>query len=741
MAITAEEKTGTFHLQTDNTSYIFQVMDNGELGQLYYGSKIHVRPQYVNLSVREQRNATTAWKLERPDFQPDVLKQEYASFGKGDFRYPAYKLIAENGSGISEFVYKRYEIVEGKTRIAGLPSAFDDTKDDAQTLIIHMEDVFSGLELELSYSIFPHQDVLVRSALFNNCGSKEFTLADAFSAQLDLPDCKYDLLHFSGSWARERHLHRAHLRPGIQSIGSMRTASSAQHNPFIMLARSGADEDTGEVFGFNLIYSGNFLDQVEVDQFETTRILLGINPAEFSWRLLPGQSFQTPECIFSYTAAGMNGLSQQLARFYREHLLPARFAETERPVLINNWEATYFDFDEKKLLSIAEKAKELGIELFVLDDGWFGCRNDDTTSLGDWFADTDKLPLGLDHLAKQIHAMQLKFGLWFEPEMISLDSRLYDRHPEWVIHVPGRAMSPGRNQFVLDFTRQEVVDYLFEAMGRIIEDAHLDYIKWDMNRHITEMFGACLAPEQQMEMPHRYILGVYQLYERLTSSYPHVLFESCASGGGRFDLGMMYYAPQAWASDNTDAAERMLIQFGTSYGYPQSMMGAHVSAVPNGQTGRVTPLETRTAVAFFGAFGYELDITALSAEETFKIKDQIKFYKKYRSLFQFGTLYRIESPFDDEQNVMSWQVVSNDKKHAVACRCQILNRANPPYTRIYFKGLTADQKYTVNDSAEKFYGDELMNAGFFVQQLMDACRHAGVSADFQAALFVLKAVE
>ncbi|TCS80451.1 alpha-galactosidase [Pectinatus cerevisiiphilus] len=741
MAITVEEKTGVFHLQTDNTSYVFQVMENGELGQLYYGKKIHVRPQYPDLTIREQRNITPAWKLDKPDFQLDVLKQEYASFGKGDFRYPAYKLVLKDGSRISEFGYDRYEKRKGKQRLPALPSTFDEIGDDAETLTIFMEDKMAKLELKIVYSVFPHQDVIVRSACFVNSSETAVHLATAYSVQLDLPDDRYDLLQFSGSWARERHLLRTPLRPGVQSVGSLRTASSAQHNPFMMLARPETNEDSGEVFGFNLIYSGNFLDQVEVDQFSTARILIGINPAEFSWNLTPGQSFQTPECVLSYTAEGMNRLSQQLARFYRRHLLPARFAEKNRPILINNWEATYFDFNEDKLLGIASKAKDLGIELFVLDDGWFGKRNDDTTSLGDWFTDDAKFPLGLGHFAKQLHAMQLAFGLWFEPEMISLDSKLYRQHPEWVIHVPGRSMSPGRNQFVLDFTRQEVIDYLFAAISKIIEGTQLDYIKWDMNRHITEMFSTQLAAEQQLEMPHRYILGVYQLYERLTSKFPHVLFESCASGGGRFDLGMMYYAPQAWTSDDTDAVERMFIQFGTSYGYPQSMMGAHISDVPNGQTGRMTPMATRAAVAFFGIFGYELDITKLSIQEISQLQDQVKFYKKYRRLFQFGTLYRIDNPFVNGGNVMSWQVVSDDRRQSIACRYQILNHANPAYKRIYFKGLLPDQKYTVNNSVERFYGDELMNAGLFVRQLIDACKCASASVDFHAALFVIEAVD
>lgn len=517
------------------------------------------------------------------------------------------------------------------------------------------------MTLDLNYSIFPLQDIIVKSVKFTNPSSEKLVLNRALSSQLDLPDSNYDLIQFSGTWARERHLYRNQLRPGIQSISSLRTSSSHQQNPFMMLARPQTTDEQGDVFGFNLVYSGNFLDSVEVDQYDTSRILTGINPDEFGWNLAPQTSFQTPEAILSYTTEGMNQLSQQMADFYSQHLVNPRFTHEDRPILINNWEATYFDFNEAKLMTIVNQAHQLGIEMFVLDDGWFGHRDDDTTSLGDWFVDKKKFPNGIEHFSQQVHDLGMKFGLWFEPEMISIDSDLYQKHPEWMIHDPKSTPTPGRHQFVLDMTRPEVIDYLYDLMSHMIESANLDYIKWDMNRHITEMFSSELTSDQQLEMPHRYILGVYQLYDRLTKAYPNVLVESCASGGGRFDLGLMYYAPQAWTSDDTDAAERMLIQFGTSYGYPQSMMGAHVSAVPNDQMGRITSLKTRGAVAFFGDFGYELDITKMAPEELDQIKDQVAFYKQYRHLFQFGKFYRIDSPFVGSGNVISWQVVSDVK--------------------------------------------------------------------------------
>ncbi|KRK87267.1 alpha-galactosidase [Lentilactobacillus sunkii] len=741
MAIRIEDQNLLFHLQTDHTSYIFHVMENGELGQVYYGKRVHAKPSYDNLTTKEWHNAAAVWRQDHKDVQPQVLKQEYASLGKGDFRYPAYQVTQENGSRITEFKYESYKLVDGKQRLAGLPSSFDDNDDDAQTLTIALRDKLLGLVLHLNYTIFPHQDVIIRSAEFQNQGDEKLTLNAAASAQLDLPDSDYDFIQFSGAWARERHMIRTHLRSGVQSISSLRGTSSHQQNPFVMLARPNTDDANGSVFGFNLVYSGNFADQVQVDQYDASRMLVGINPEEFAWNLKPGEKFQTPEAVLSYTDQGMNQLSQQMGTFYQDHLVNQKFAHVERPTLINNWEATFMDFDEDKLLSFATTAKKLGLEMFVLDDGWFGHRNNDDSSLGDWFVNEPKFPSGFDTFANKIHELGLKFGLWFEPEMISIDSELYKAHPDWLINAPGRHASPERQQFVLDMTRPEVVDYLFDAMSKIIDLTKLDYIKWDMNRNITETYSSQLSAADQLEMPHRYILGVYQLYDRLVKAYPNVLFESCSSGGGRFDLGMMYYAPQAWTSDDTDAVERMLIQFGTSYGYPQAMMGAHVSAVPNDQVGRITSLKTRANVAYFGDFGYELDITKMSAEEQQQVKDQVAFYKAHRKLFQFGKFYRIDNPFENGGNVMSWEVVSDDKQHAIAGRYQILNRPNIGYLRLYVEGLDPDTKYTVNGGSEEFYGDELMNAGLFVSDILHETRGTDKSADFNSNLFVIDAVK
>ena len=737
MNIQVNASNRLFHLQTKHTSYVFHVIEDGSLGQLYYGPKIPFKDDYANLNTREEHDCTNTRTDEDVEFQAELLKQEYAGLGKGDYRYPAFQITYPNGSRTSEFQYRDYELKDGKARLTGLPSTFADDSNDSQTLTVKLAD--GDLELQLHYTVFADEDVIVRSATFINHGKTVF-LNRAFSAQLDLPDANYDFIQFAGSWSRERHLHRSHLRPGTQSISSLRTASSHQENPFFMLARPHTDNNQGAVFGFNFVYSGNFLDSVEVDQFDTTRVLIGINPDEFGWKLNSGDSFQTPEVIFSYTDNGFNALSQQLGTFYAQHLINPHFAHQERPILINNWEATFMDFTEDKLMPIVERAKELGIEMFVLDDGWFGHRDDDRSSLGDWFVDEKKFNHGIAGFAKRVHDLDMKFGLWFEPEMISIDSKLYQTHPEWMIKTPGRGQTPGRHQFVLDMSRQEVVDYLFGLMSHIIQDAKLDYIKWDMNRNITEMYGADLPADQQLEFSHRYILGVYDLYDRLTKAFPDVLFESCASGGGRFDLGMMYYAPQAWCSDDTDAVERIKIQDGTSYGYTPSMWGAHVSAVPNDQVGRLTSIDMRAKVAYFGAFGYELDVTELSDEEQATIKQQVAFYKQYRKLFQFGTFYRLETP-DTSDNVYGWETVSHDKQTAIGMRYQILNGANPAYIRYYFKGLDPERRYTVNDGSEVFSGAELMNAGYFVPRVMNRLQSPKVPSDFHADMFIVKAVD
>ncbi|WP_179393932.1 alpha-galactosidase [Lacticaseibacillus absianus] len=730
-----------FELSTDHTSYLFNILPTGELGHLYYGPRLR-EPNYANLEANEFRMVMPVIAADRPEMSLDHLKQEYPSYGHGDFRYPAYQITAPNGARISEFAYVSHRIIAGKPRETAFPASFGEPE-TVDTLVVTLVDPVAELTLELSFSVFAAVDVIVRRATFRNSGQQTVALDRALSMSLDLPDSAYELYQLSGAWARERHLYHRPLTRGVQAVSSTRNSSSAQHNPFLALARPGTDEQQGAVFGFSLIYSGSFLAQAEVDYYDTTRVTLGIDPFEFGWQLTPGTAFSTPEAILTYSDDGFNGMSHNFHRFMTAHLLPPHWVHTPRPVLINNWEATYFDFDQAKLIALGKQAKAVGIELLVLDDGWFGVRNDATTSLGDWQVNVQKLPDGLGGLGQAIHGLGLKFGLWFEPEMISVQSRLYAAHPDWAIHVPDRRMTPSRNQFVLDFSRAEVVDAMFEAIDAAIVDAQLDYIKWDMNRHITELYSLALPPAQQKELGYRYIQGVYTLYDRLTRAHPEVLFESCASGGGRFDAGMLFYAPQAWTSDDTDAVERLKIQWGTSMVYPLSTMGAHISAVPNHQTRRITSLAMRAAVAFFGVLGVELDITRLPEAELDELRDLIAAYKAQRSLLQQGVLTRLESPYDG--NATAWQVMRADGRTGLAARYQVMAEPNPDDHWLRLAGLDPAAAYLVN--GQRFMGDELMHQGIFIPQLFDIRKAREPSFDqthafdFTARLFTITRIE
>lgn len=709
MSIHISKDERLFHLETENSSYVFRVLENQQLQHLYYGKRIHVKENYGNLASYQKRGFEVSYTADEERIQLSMIPNEYAAYGKGDFRHPAYQVQDATGSRITELKYQGYTLSTGKKRLEILPSTFDDDGDRSEVLTITLKDDIIGLVVKLNYTVFPGQNVIVRNVDFINEGQSDLKLLKAMSLQLDLPDDEFDFIHFSGAWLRERQLYRTALRPGLQSIDSLRYSSSPQNNPFFMLSRKNTTEESGEVYGFNFVYSGNFQNSIEVDHFSTTRVLVGLNPVEFEYLLEPKMSFMTPEAVMSYSAQGMNALSQQLAIFYREHLVNPHFAKLPRPIVLNSWETMYFNLTTDKVLELARCGQQLGIELFVLDDGWFGHREGDDSSLGDWTTDYRRIPKGVSYIADEIHKMGMQFGLWFEPEMISIDSELYRTHPEWMIYTPHRKPSVGRHQYVLDFTNQEVIDYLFDAISSIIQETKLEYIKWDYNRHITDAFTATLSAAKQMEFGHRYILGVYQLLEHLTKAYPEVLFESCSSGGGRFDLGMMYYAPQAWTSDDTDPIERLKIQHGTSYGYSLSMMSAHVSASPNEQSGRRTSIDTRAAVAYFGVFGYELDVTALEAAEAEKVKEQIDFYKKYREVFQYGNFYRIRSPFEDD--VVDWQVISSDKSTAILLHTSLISHLNPGYSVVKFCGLDEDKRYTIAGIDEEFFGDELMNAG------------------------------
>ncbi len=739
MGIAVNQAGDTFHLYNQEISYIMKVLPNRQLGQIYFGKRIRI-PEDCSYFLETSSRPMSSCVFDTDNrFSMEHIRQEYGVFGTSDYRMPATEVLQENGSRISEFCFREYRIQAGKPKLPGLPATYVENEEEAETLVIRLADPVTGLELELFYTIFAEGGVLARSARFVNRGEQALHLQSAMSLCLDLPDSGYDMIQFSGAWARERYPKTRRLEQGIQSVGSIRGNSSHNHNPFMILKRPTADEFQGEAIGFSLIYSGNFLAQVEVDTYDTARVLLGIHPHCFDWKLDPSEEFQTPEAVMVYTDQGLNHLSQTFHRLYQKRLARGYWRDRVRPILINNWEATYFDFTEDKLVEIAEKARECGVELFVLDDGWFGKRCGEQAGLGDWVANPDRLKNGVTGLARRIEDLGMKFGLWFEPEMVNQDSDLYREHPDWIIQTPGRRNSHGRYQYVLDFSRKEVVDRIYEMMDKILSEAKVSYIKWDMNRSITECYSAALPPDRQGEVYHRYILGVYDLYERLTSKFPQILFESCASGGGRFDPGMLYYAPQCWTSDDTDAVERIKIQYGTSYGYPVSSMGTHVSVVPNHQINRITPLDTRANVAYFGTFGYELDLNTLTADEQEEVKGQIAFMKQYRQLFQFGTFYRLQSPF--EHNTSAWMVVSDDRKEAIVGWYRVLNGVNLPYGRLRLQGLSEDLPYRVNGGGGIHYGSELMNAGLITTDASSGQAQGDeeMCRDFESRLYILKA--
>lgn len=738
MPITYNEKSREFHLYNNKISYLIKILANEQLGQLYFGKRIPNRENHDYLVENTYRPVTSYVFDDDYSFSLGNVKQEYPAYGTTDQRRPALDIKQPNGSRITDFKYVSHKIYAGKRKLTGLPATYVENESEATTLEINLYDELIQVTLCLQYTIFENSAAIARSVKFSNDSDQKYQLKTALSLNLDLPDANYEWLQFSGAWGRERYLHKTPLRPGIQAINSARGASSHMQNPFVILKRPFTTEEQGEALGVSFVYSGNFLAQAEVDEYSVTRLQIGIDPFQFSWCLKPNETFQTPEAILAYTSEGLNQLSQTFQKLYTTRLARGYWRDKERPILINNWEATYFDFTEEKLLSIAKKAKELGIELFVLDDGWFGERTKETAGLGDWYVNRNRLKNGISGLSREIHDLGMMFGLWLEPEMVNKDSDLYRKHPDYIIETSKRHASHGRKQYVLDFSRKEVVNNIYEQLVKILDEDEIDYIKWDMNRNITECYSIAYPPEQQGEIMHRYILGVYNLYERLIERYTKILFESCASGGGRFDAGMLYYAPQAWTSDDSDAIERLKIQYGTSFGYPQSMMGAHVSASPNEQLGRNTPLKIRGDVAFFGAFGYELDLDKLSSTELASIKKQIELMKKYRSIFQYGTFYRLKSPF--EGNIVSWMVVSEDKSQAIVGYYKILNDVNCEYRRLYLPGLEADTLYNVQEELGSylgnFTGDELANIG-----LVTTDASAGQNqetTDFYSKLFILE---
>jgi alpha-galactosidase len=721
------------HLRSERLSYVVGVLEDGSLGHRYLGAPLGGDRSYRHLGPGEFRGFAN--RVGAP------VALEYPVTGTGDFRIPALAATTADGSSVLQLAYAGHEIRRGKPGLDGLPATYVESEHEAATVDVLLRDDPSGLELRLRYTIFSEVAAVTRSVRVRNAGSAAIRLETVMSASLDLPDADWTLVHLSGAWARERHPVVRRLAPGNQSVSSRRGASSHQHNPFLALARPSSTEEHGDVLGVSLVYSGNFLAEVEVDSFDTARLRVGIEPETFSWLLEPGAEFQAPEAVMAWSGTGFGGLSDTYHSLFRGRLARGSWRDRPRPVLINNWEATYFGFDEPKLLEIANAARDLGMELLVLDDGWFGKRDDDTTSLGDWFVDRRKLPDGVDGLARKVEAIGLRFGLWIEPEMISERSRLFEEHPEWAIGVPGRPRTPSRQQFVLDLSRTEVVDHVFGVLSEVLGSAPISYVKWDMNRNITEPWSPSLPPDRQGEFFHRYILGVYDLYRRLTTAFPEILFESCAGGGGRFDPGILAFAPQGWTSDDTDAVERLRIQWGTSIVYPQSSMGAHVSAVPNHQVGRVTSLSARAAVAFFGAFGYELDPTSFTDDERREVAEQVAFYKGWRDLFQFGRFVRLQSPFEGDGNETAWMVVADGARTAIVAHYRVLNRPTGRAGWLRLRGLDPSRTYRVSSWPEpaptpiRRGGDDLMGAGLAL------AAPSAADGDFTARVFVLESEE
>lgn len=729
MNIYYNENKQLFHLQSKEMSYIIQLV-NGYPSHVYWGKRLDQEGNLDDFLMLQERCSFS------PNPVPgdrrislDTLPQEYPQYGTSDFRHPAYQVQLQDGSRITELLYSAHRIVRGKPALDGLPAVYAESEQEAMTLELELTDSYSGLLVIISYTVFEAFSAITRSVRFVNKGQQALNLRSALSASVDFADAEYDCLVLTGAWVRERHIQRTHLTMGATTkVESRRGSSSHQANPFIALLRPDAGEEQGDVFGFSLVYSGNFAAGAEVDQFATVRVSIGINPFDFAWLLEPGESFQTPEAVLVYSSEGLGGMSRTYHKLYRTRLCRGVHRDKERPILVNNWEATYFDFNADKIEAIAGVAAELGIELFVLDDGWFGKRDNDTTSLGDWKVDRKKLPNGLEDLAARVNKLGLQFGLWFEPEMISPESDLYRLHPDWCLHVPDRRRTEGRCQLILDYSREDVREYIFEALSAIFRTVPITYVKWDMNRNMTEIGSAALPAERQSEVAHRYMLGLYGLLEKLNGSFPNILFESCSGGGGRFDPGMLYYMPQTWTSDDTDAVERLKIQYGTSIVYPVSAMGSHVSAVPNHQVGRITPLRTRGDVAMSGNFGYELDLTKLSEEEKAVIKRQVGDYKALRGLVQSGDLYRLKSPFTG--NETAWMFVSEDKKQAVVFYFRVLAEPNAPLRRLQLRGLNAGFDYRISQLGTSYRGDRLMHFGLNLPQ---------IDGDYASAWFKLDA--
>lgn len=694
-------KDRLFTLETAQTSYQMQVGAFEHLLHLYYGAKIPAEDTSYLLenTFRHFSPYPHGGTIAEPS-SLDILPQELPTLGTGDLRTPA--LVIENADGTKtvDLTYQSYEILPGKYDLAGMPSFFAGADDNVETLKITLADNFSKVEVDLLYGVFPEKDIITRSTIVRNAGEQSLKILRAQSLNLDFISGDFDLIHFQGRWTMERQFERLPLSHTTMNFGSNYGISSPKQNPGFILASPDTTETSGEAYGFNLVYSGNFTATAEQSIIGQTRVTLGLGDNQFAWTLPAGESFTSPEAVLSYSDSGLGKLSQQFHKAIRENLQRSKFTKTQRPVLINNWEATYFDFNGEKLIALAETAKEIGVALLVMDDGWFGNRFDDNRALGDWFVNEEKLGMTLGELTEQVNAKGLKFGIWFEPEMVNEDSDLYRAQPDWALTIPGRQPVLGRNQLVLDLSKKEVVDYLFERLSSILDSANIEYVKWDMNRPITDWTSS----EQQ----HRYVLGLYKLLGGLTEKYPQILFEGCSSGGARFDLAMLAYQPQIWTSDNNDAINRLKIQYGTSFFYPVSSMGAHVAAVPGHQNGRTTPFATRAAVAMAGTYGYELDVTSMSAEEKAEAAAFSQRYKAHQELIYSGDYYRLASPF--EGKLSAWQIVAKDRSASLVTLVSTDVEGNAPYIYLKLRGLEAEAHYKID--GKSYSGALLMRAGY-----------------------------
>ncbi|MFP3154893.1 alpha-galactosidase [Lachnospiraceae bacterium ZAX-1] len=722
MGIAISNDNKTFKLDTPNSSYIIAVVDEeGFVGHAYYGKRLRSADIDDLLRVNEPPFVPSRNNRDRGTFL-ESFPMEYPSCGLGDFRESCIAVRSEDGYRGNSVNYVSHHVFKGKRPIAGLPATFG-TEDDCETLELVCEDKGLNLEIVLSYTVFNHLDVITRHAKIKNKGSKALLLDRVLSCCLDLDNHDFEMITLHGAWARERAILRESIGFGKKSISSSRGESGHQDQPFFALVNQSTTQESGDVYGFHFVYSGNFLAQAEVTPFGAVRAVMGINPQDFSWKLGPGEEFVAPEAVLTYTSEGLGKMTRTLHDLYREHLIRGQFKDKKRPVLLNNWEATYFDFDADKLISIAAQGRKLGIELFVLDDGWFGYRNDDNTSLGDWTVNGEKLKGGLLRLVQSVNEMGMEFGLWFEPEMISPDSDLYRAHPDWALAISNHAGTLCRNQYVLDLSRRDVLEHTYESISKILKSANITYVKWDMNRPLTNVGSAVGNSDRMDEVSHRYMLGVYELLERLVTDFPHILLENCSGGGGRFDPGMLYYSPQIWCSDDTDAVERLKIQEGTAMIYPLSTMGAHVSDCPNHTLGRTTPFETRGLVALLGTFGYELDVTKLSESDQAQIPVQIEMFHKYNDLIRTGDYYRIAS-YAQNHEFDCWQVVSKDKTESLITFIQVLARPNWHSRKLFPQGLDDAKTYRIEvvsavggekEDVRELPGDAITKAGIIIR--------------------------